>query len=345
MEKIEKTPLLLGKEARNSAEGKLYEGELIAEPISISSWEEYRQKWSFCEAREILTVFPLHLDIELTSQCNLRCKMCWQNGLLKDEKRGLMEESIFRKIIDEGLQHGLQAIKLQSRGESTLHPKIASFVKYAKDAGVRDVQLTTNGMVFWKKQKRLEDLLASGIDKLIFSIDSEHDESALEIYGVDKAPNVREIVKTAIKLRTSLGKRLPEFRIQASFSPSQSKEDVLAELLDEFSDADEILASKIWSPDFSLESIPDLRNRFELLACPFLWTRLVVFWDGSVTLCCRDYNNAHHLGNVSLQSIQDIWLGEKMMTLRHAHLDGIRHQVPVCRNCELYICPKPAIES
>ena len=345
MEKIEVTSFLLGKEARNSGGGNMYKGAMIPEPINILSWEEYRQKWSLGEERKILTEFPLHLDIELTSQCNLRCKMCWQNGLLKDEQQGLMEESVFKKIIDEGLQHGLQAIKLQSRGESTLHPRIADFAKYAKDAGVRDVQLTTNGMVFWKKQKRLEDLLISGIDKLIFSIDAAHDESALEIYGAGNVPNVREIVKSAFLLRRNLGQKKPEIRVQASFSPPQAEQEVIAKLREEFPEANELMADKVWITDVNVEGIADLRRGFELLPCSFLWTRLVVFWDGAVTLCCRDYNNAHRLGNVNHQSIQEIWLGEKMMGLRHAHLDGMRHKVAVCRNCELYISPKPAIES
>ena len=44
----------------------------------INTFNDYRKYWSKAINAETLTNFPLHLDIELTSDCNLKCKMCWQ---------------------------------------------------------------------------------------------------------------------------------------------------------------------------------------------------------------------------------------------------------------------------
>ena len=41
--------------------------------------------------------------------------------------RGFMSMKLFKKIIDEGVKNGLCAIKLQSRGEAMMHPKILNF--------------------------------------------------------------------------------------------------------------------------------------------------------------------------------------------------------------------------
>ena len=76
----------------------MYKGLLKPQKTDIHSWDEYRKYWSQAEALKVLTSYPLHLDIELTSQCNLCCKMCWQNGLLIEEKQGLMQDIIFKHI-------------------------------------------------------------------------------------------------------------------------------------------------------------------------------------------------------------------------------------------------------
>lgn len=320
---------------------KRYPGALTPEPIAVESWQEYREAWSRAEKLEILTEHPLHLDMELTSQCNLRCRMCWQSGALADGKQGMMDDELFKRVIDEGVALGLQAIKLQSRGESVLHPRIAQLAKYAKDAGVRDVQLTTNGTLFTKDGKLL-DLLRSGLDKLIFSIDPAHDESAREIYGADRAPDVRKIVGEAFRLRAELGQTTPRIRIQTFAEAGQSKEDKAAEMRLEFPDADELMINHVWNSDYETDAVSGLQDRYELLPCSYLWTRVVVFWDGEVALCCRDYNNVHQLGNVVGSSVKDIWLGDRMNALRKAHLGGRRNGVKVCRTCDECVRPKDA---
>ena len=107
--------------------------------------------------------------------------MCWQFKDPNAFPKGMMKFDLFKKIIDEGVQNGLCAIKLQSRGEAMMHPKIFEFSKYAKSKGIKDIHLTTNGTLFMKP-KKFEKFFESGIDKLIFSIDSAHDESIEEIY-------------------------------------------------------------------------------------------------------------------------------------------------------------------
>jgi len=57
--------------------------------------------------------------------------MCWQAKYLSYPK-GYMDYNLFKKIIDDGSTNGVKAIKLQSRGESMLHPKIIDSIAYAK---------------------------------------------------------------------------------------------------------------------------------------------------------------------------------------------------------------------
>ncbi len=313
----------------------MYKGSLRESFCSPKNWADYRSAWAKAEGREILTTHPLHLDIELTSQCNLRCKMCWQDGLLQEASQGMMKEQLFKKVVDEGIPLGLSAIKLQSRGESTLHPKLPRLAQYAKKAGIRDVQLTTNGTVLTKKDK-LAELLSCGLDKLIFSVDSQHDESAHEIYKKN-VPDVKKIVHEAIEIKKSLGAKTPTLRIQSISDSAQSKEDKLEEIREMFPGADEYMVNELWNAETGENYDEDLSLNHEMLPCSYLWTRVVVFWNGSVGLCCRDYNMVHKLGDVQDTSIKEIWQGEQMMKLRKAHLMGQRACTAVCKNCEMGI--------
>jgi len=310
--------------------------------IQISShpypkdWSEYRQLWNEAQLQKTLTSHPLHLDIELTSHCNLRCTMCWQSGAMTAPK-GFMEFDLFKKIINDGVASGLCAVKLQSRGESTLHPKFFEFAKYAKVAGVMDLQVTTNGTNF--DERSIDDLISSGLDLLIVSIDDQHDDSLLEVYG-DNAPNITQSVQQIIEKREKSGSPTPKIRIQTIAFPNQTKVDRLAEIKSEYPDADHYMVNHLWNSDTDREAIENLSTDFNMLPCSYLWTRMAVLWDGVVTTCCYDYNASNELGNANLENVPQIWLGRKMMRLRERHLADERSSISVCNMCEQSIEPK-----
>ncbi len=305
-------------------------------PVKPESWDEYRALWQQAERKQLLTSHPLHLDIELAGNCNLKCSMCWQSGRL-DTPLGLMKDDMYKSIIDNGIPAGMSAIKLQSRGESTLHPRLADLAAYAKSAGVRDVQLTTNGIIL-DKPKKLESLMEAGLDKLIFSIDEQHDESAREIYG-DRAPHLPDVVKRTFEMRERKGIKT-RIRIQTFAPDGQTQEERLDEIKGIYPDADEYLINLLWDSDVEHDSLADLADGYDLYPCSYLWTRLVVFWNGDVTLCCRDYNCSLKLGNINDNSVEEIWMGERMQELRRAHAEGRRREVDVCKHCDMASKPK-----
>lgn len=253
---------------------------------------------------------------------------------------GTMDDALFKSIIDEGVANGLCAVKLQSRGESMLHPRIGELARYAKQAGVMDLQLTTNGTLFAKPDK-MESLLTSGLDKLIFSIDEAHDESVQEIYGPD-APDVRELARQFRVRRDMLGLKTPKIRIQTFAPPGMTRAERLAQIQEEFPGFDEYLVNALWNSDAMEDAIPDLSTNYDFLPCNYLWTRVVVYWNGDVTTCCRDYNCVMKLGNARDTSIRDIWLGSRMSGFRRLHAQDKRHSIPICAHCD--VCTRPKAE-
>ncbi len=305
-----------------------------AEKLNIKDYNDYREKWSGAISAKFLSDFPLHIDIELTSDCNLRCEMCWQSKDPDAFPRGMMSEKLFKKIIDEGVKNGLCAIKLQSRGEAMMHPKIFEYSRYAKDKGVMDIHLTTNGTLFLKKNK-ISEFFESGIDKLIFSIDDAHDKSIDEIYKTKK-PNIREYFSQIGKIKRERKLKKPFMVVQTFGDNEKNLDEIKEKLKIQYPDANDINVNLLWESLPDKESLKNLKYDYKYLPCAYLWSRILVYWDGITTTCCRDYSGKNlTLGDANTDSIKNLWNSNKMNTFRKIHLENNREKLKICANCEI----------
>lgn len=295
---------------------------------------EYRSLWSLVSRKPFLTGFPLHLDVELTSRCNLRCKMCFQQHI--EGRRTDMSEEVFKKMVDEGAREGLCAMKLQSRGESLLHPKVLDFLGYAKEKGILDLHLTTNGLLL--KEEKIKGLIDNGLDLLILSFDEEHRE-ACRMEKKEYIDFMQNVVGTVDMYRKKNQKSRLKIRIQTCISGYSPETITMMEQENKelFPEADLILINPIYE---SFEEDPHLKDldNYDFYPCSYLWQRLTVYADGSVTTCSRDYNCKYNrIGSVEVSSIKDIWHSAAMNDLRNSHLNGRRKDFHICAVCENYL--------
>ena len=108
---------------------------------------------------------PVKMWVEPTNTCNLKCVMCPQSCDETPFKRGFMEFSLFRKIIDEAKDFVFD-INLHHSGESLLHPDIIEMIRYAKQAGIY-TRMHTNATKL--DEKKAQGILDAGLDFLSFS--------------------------------------------------------------------------------------------------------------------------------------------------------------------------------
>jgi len=117
--------------------------------------------------------FPLALQIEVSSVCNLDCFMCqrlsWGSG-----EEGLMPLSIFRRL-EDSLREAERVI-LYGIGEPLMNPDIVEMVKFARktmgDNG--EVLLSTNGTLL--TPELAGRLVKAGLTSLYMSLDSLNEE-------------------------------------------------------------------------------------------------------------------------------------------------------------------------
>jgi radical SAM protein with 4Fe4S-binding SPASM domain len=287
---------------------------------------EYRQKWVEWPENFYTGNFPLHLDIEVSSVCNLRCEFCDATINKIGTKSGYMDFDTFTKIIDEGADAGLYAIKLNSgaRGEPLLNKNIVKMIEYAKKKGIIDVYLNTNAVLLTKDLSL--QLINSGLDRISISFEGM-DPAVYEKYRVGaKFEKVKQNVLDLVHIKKSMSSTTPKIRIQTVGVPEILKNineytDYWGNIVDEVA----LIDSKNYK-DLNKELVSDW-------ACPYIWQRMMVTWDGVISVCGFDYSNNQKLGNVKSSSIQSAWISSEMERIRQLHKDGMAHEIAICNGC------------
>lgn len=76
---------------------------------------------------------------------------------------------------------------------------------------------------------------------------------------------------------------------------------------------------------------PRPKQSFSPCSLPF--SQIVIRPDGKVGLCCRDTTGKTTLGDLTCQSLADVWFGDACNDLRQRMATGGRKEIPLCQWC------------
>lgn len=234
---------------------------------------EYRRRWNENPKKHIVDTFPIHLDLELNTQCNLKCFMCFQS--YNPPKYALMDTKLFKKIIDEGAKKNLCSVKLQFRGEPLLDTRVADMVRYAKKKGIIEVMLNTNATFL--NEELAKNLIEAGLDKIICSVDGYTKEVYESIRIGANFESVLDNIRYLQSLKKKMGSQKPIVRVQMIDMPiTHHQINGYIKFWDKI--ADQIAITDILDHKEDATPLPDF-------ACTQLWQRLLVLADGDVLPC------------------------------------------------------------
>jgi len=299
----------------------------------------YRFRWNYFPELHFVSQFPTHVDVETTNRCNLRCVICPHAFPTPEfiKSLGSMDVALAIRIIDECHKKGLASIKLNWRGEPLLWKKYLTYIiRYAKEKGIIDVMLNTNGLLL--DEKLSLDIIKAELDQIIFSIDGNSPETYGEVRQGGDFNKLVDNIESFLKIRNSLKRFKPLVRVQ------------MVKIDDNIHEVDSFI--KRWSPLIDSITFQDYTSRsrdgkraylkqdqFEKISrktCPQIWQRIVVTWDGKVVMCCRDWESENVLGKLDYSSGKDLeyfWKGEKLNNIRKLHLEGRADDVSACSKC------------
>ncbi len=266
---------------------------------------------------------PAHMKIELTNFCNLACPMCPHSQMERDV--GYMKPELFRKIIDESVPD-LEFAYLHHLGESLFHGRIGELIKYGRSRGV-GMGLSTNATYLDHRKAKL--ILENGLDFLVISMDGASPDTYQRIrVGGDFATTVKNV-----RNFFDLKKQIP------------NDTTVVVQMIVTEANRHEVEPfAKLWDGNVMIKEARDWAGQVQLgkkhkppaikhTPCRMLWTELTVLWDGLVVPCVNVYEKQNVLGDLKVQTVDEVWNSPLMQDIRGAHLrDQVGH-IPVCATC------------
>ncbi|MDC3058636.1 radical SAM protein [Litorivicinus sp.] len=299
-----------------------------------SGWEkdytEYRRLWNALPASKEVREYPLLVDLETVSRCNLKCPMCptvtdeFIKKRVEPYKKGLLDPTLAYKVIDEVAGH-IYCLRLSWIGEPTLHPKLVDFVRVAKEKGIPEVSFLTNGYRLEKDYAK--QLIIAGVDQITISIDGMDDT-----YNKIRAPllfdETVKRVRGLWELKNELGLTKPVVKIQGVWPAIRDRAEEFYNL---FSPIVDLIA---FNPLIDYLHKDDDIIYEDGFHCPQHYQRVVISSSGQAVMCSSDDFVDHPIGDINEQTIYEIWHSKEFYMRRRTHEmpDGFK-QMKACSQC------------
>jgi len=301
--------------------------------------------------RESSNRSPVLVNIELTNNCPMKCVMCVRTNNMTREL-GFVDFITFKSLIDQYVSLSPEDARSQDTwlhhfGESLMHPEFGQLISYAVAKGVRAC-MSINPIML--TPSIADDLLGSGISKLIISLDGHDNDSFQKIRGVKNLyekskANLLEFLRKKVELgvQTHIVLSMINFGLNTNSIEQQRA------YWESLPGIDEFMAKPIslWSGDAAdvnelLDERVDnqaLRLRYSTPACNVPWESMCMTWEGDIVPCCFDYDKKYSLGNIKEKTLAEIWNGERMRALRREFITNNVSNA-LCRNCPILYPPK-----
>lgn len=276
-----------------------------------------RINWFLGPKNEYITEFPLHVDLESASTCNMNCPMCYRNQL---KHTGQMDFELFKKAVDECAKNNLYSVRLSWRGETLTHPRIKEMITYATSK-IKNVSFLTNA--FYLDEEMIECFIESKVSYVAVSFDGIKNTYETIRHPAKFEENYKrlELMK---KKKEQAGSLLPQIRLCTIWPAISNDPDDYYNTMKDVSDY------IVCNPYINFKGPMKVKKDF---ICQYPWERIVVGYNGDAQ-CCTGWNaDDIILGNINDKTIHEMWHSSQMERIRELHAQGKRMELNSCAQC------------
>jgi MoaA/NifB/PqqE/SkfB family radical SAM enzyme len=296
---------------------------------------------------------PYRYNIDPMNICNLKCPVCPTGLGTLGRDRGKMHFEDYKRIVDQIAEYAY-VLELYNWGEPLLHSRIFDMINYAHQRRI-SVRLSSNLNHF--NQKMAEQMVASGLDRIIVSVDGSTQET-YEKYR--RGGNLSRVLNNVrILVEEKKRQRSPYPFILLRMLVNKYNEHQVEEMrqiahqldVDAFStggffiDTTDPSQVKEWLPTDESQSFYDYdADRMEnVWHCSDLWESMAVNWDGGVAPCCWLHQKENDFENALEKPVAEIWNGDAYTSSRRVFAfggpkDGPRKTIcTVCKGRPMYL--------
>jgi radical SAM family protein/iron-sulfur cluster protein len=284
---------------------------------------------------------PREIQIQTVDRCNATCIMCPYSSRDKAVQTNVMDDDLFRRILNEISRFDtVKIVRLMLQNEPLLDRKLPSRARIAREVLGPSVQITTvtNGTPLTTVM--IDALADSGIDRVSVSIDAIQEDTYRKIR---QGLNFQRVLENTLALIERLGPR----RVGVSFlrqPENEGEEGAFARYWRRHgvrlkfgrptnrAGVLESFESVRQSPDLWMKLVYPALNQF-VPACPLPFYTACILWDGKPITCANDWGPRDTVGDLSTETLEQVWYGEKMNHYRHLLRTRRAQESLVCAGC------------
>lgn len=314
-------------------------------------WQALLYNTAMAKAKRVgPLMMPVHLTIEPTNACNLRCPVCETGNGSMARRTGFLDFDRYCNLIDQVAPH-TAVLMFYFMGEPFLNKRAYEMIRYARQKGMW-VETCSNGDYVDAK-----GVIYSDVNEISFQIGGMTQEThekyrvrgdlarvqknLLELLELRRQmPNSNVLVNVGFVVMRHNEHEVPDFLTWAR-KIGVDRANVIDPCVRSVVEGHALLPQdrRYWFYDeeafergvLKPKHLPDNE-------CTWIWNSVVVNWDGSVVPCCRDPNGTNTFGNAFETPLSEIWNGEKMRAFRKRIVSD-QGNVDICKLCSGYGVP------
>lgn len=272
--------------------------------------------------------FPSKIQIQTINLCNYACPMCPYPDQNEGRVRSTLDLDLFYNIVAQVRAAGRQVkLCLMLQNDPLLDRRFVEFLDYAHAAedAISSISTVTNGSAL--TDELLDRLVSYERFHLTISVNATDRERYEKVHG-------RDLWERIHGLLTRWGGEREKVRL--SF------------VLDSASFEEGKGFQNYWHGEGYKTRLVPMNSRINFVReegvlhfidedyghCNFPVDTLNVLADGTVILCCNDWEHRQQFGNLGVSSISEVWNARKMTSFRRAALEGGLRKFPMCKGCD-----------
>ena len=288
---------------------------------------------------------PYALSIEPTTACNLGCPEC-PSGLKQfTREKGKLDVKAHEYLLDQTAS-SVFYINYYFQGEPFLHPNFLDLIRAAKK---RSIYTATSTNAHFITPERAQQIVASGLDRLIISIDGLTQETYESYRVFGSLAKVLEGTQNLLEAKKMTKSRTPYLIFQfLATSANEHEIEQLDNLVKEYPvDEVRIKTAQFYEYENGNALMPSNEKyaRYKKMpngkyklkyktddSCWRMWSSAVLTWDGKVVPCCFDKDAKYQIGDAYKEEFSTIWNSPAYNAFRNAVLTN-RQAIDICSNC------------
>jgi hypothetical protein len=256
--------------------------------------------------------------IEVSTLCNYNCIICPHDSMTR--KKEVMSTRLFRKILDK-LPDQYDTLTFSGIGEPLMNPDINNMVAWANRSGFRTL-LLTNGYLL--TPARLDHLINLGLDSVRVSFYGVRMKTYAMAHGCSE--------EWGFVAHDNVANALGKIDIVLTFNVIPGVND---EEMERWSESWRGAKQEIWHPHnwvYGRTYREVQSEKVNTCGRPFNGP-LQIQVDGTVIMCCFDYEGKLELGDLKTHSLEEVFdtFPFKMIVANH---ERNIHMGMICQHCD-----------